>query len=146
MRACRCSDNKTYPDERPMPQMMSIRRSVRERGRRLFHEFSAAGFSQPPCDLVGARCGLKDNPPRGPAPGPAEVSGVLGRDLMTMHELKFHAASQAQRQEIIRHRDQLSQHRRRAVSLDEAARDWIGSHAADWRARFEVEWRESASA
>jgi hypothetical protein len=65
---------------------------------------------------------------------------------MTIHELKFLAASQAQRQEIIRHRDRLSQHRGRAVSLDEAARDWIGNYAADWRARFEVEWRESAPA
>jgi len=65
---------------------------------------------------------------------------------MTIQDLKFHASSQAQREEIIRHRNRLSQHRGRAVSLDEAARDWIGGYAADWRARFEVEWRESASA
>lgn len=125
---------------------MRIPQAVRERGRRLFHGFSAAGSSQLPCDPVDPWCGLEDNPPRGPAPGPKGINGVRAPDRMTMQDLKFHASSQAQREEIIRHRDRLSQHRRRAVSLDEAARDWIGSHAADWRARFEVEWRESASA
>lgn len=58
---------------------------------------------------------------------------------------KFRAASQAQREEIMRYRDILSERCGRAVSLDEAARDWIRSYAAEWRARFEAEWRDSAT-
>jgi hypothetical protein len=59
-------------------------------------------------------------------------------------DLKFHAASRAQRQEIMRHRERLCRRRKHPVSLDEAARDWIRSYAAEWRRQFEAHWRESA--
>lgn len=128
-----------------MPPVMSIRQSVRERGRRLFHVSSATGFSRRPGDAIDCRFGIEKNSPRGPAPGPNGVHGVRVPDRMTTKkEPKFHAASQAQREEIMRHCERLSQCRGRAVGLDEAARDWISSYAADWRARFEAEWRESA--
>jgi hypothetical protein len=65
---------------------------------------------------------------------------------MTIQERKFHAASRAQREEIMRHRDRLARRRGCSVSLDEAARDWIRSFAAEWRQQFEAHWRESAHA
>ena len=64
---------------------------------------------------------------------------------MSPQDLKFHAASQAQREEIIRHRDRLSRRRGCCVSLDEAARDWISSYAAEWRDQFEAHWCGSGS-
>ena len=59
---------------------------------------------------------------------------------------KFRLASRAQRDEIKKHRGRLSQRLGRAVTLDEAARDWILSYAAEWRAKFEAAWREPAEA
>ncbi|MFQ5412060.1 MAG: hypothetical protein ACE5EC_07170 [Phycisphaerae bacterium] len=45
-------------------------------------------------------------------------------------------AMRDQRDEIIKHREAMVLLLGRIVSLDEAARDWIPSHAAEWRARI----------
>ncbi|MFQ5502424.1 MAG: hypothetical protein ACE5EQ_09010 [Phycisphaerae bacterium] len=45
-------------------------------------------------------------------------------------------AMRDQRNEIIRHREAMVIRMGRIVSLDEAARDWIPAHAAEWRDRI----------
>jgi hypothetical protein len=57
---------------------------------------------------------------------------------MDRHNLEFKRASRAQREEIVKHRDRMVRSSGRLVSLDDAARDWISSRAAEWRAEFEV--------
>ncbi len=54
---------------------------------------------------------------------------------------KSRIAGHAQREEIVKHRDILVRRLGRSVSLDDAARDWIKSYAAEWRTRFEARWR-----
>jgi hypothetical protein len=49
----------------------------------------------------------------------------------------FRQASRAQRAEILKHRDEMSRRCGHAISLDEAARDWINANAAHWREEFE---------
>lgn len=49
----------------------------------------------------------------------------------------FRAANRAQRAEIVKHRETMMRCLGRIVSLDEAARDWIQTHAASWREQFE---------
>ena len=51
--------------------------------------------------------------------------------------LPFKIAHRVQREEIVKHRDKLVRTLGRMVSLDEAARDWIESCAAQWRAKFD---------
>ncbi len=57
---------------------------------------------------------------------------------MDWQKLEFKRASRAQREEIVKHRDRMVRASGRLVSLDDAARDWISSSAAEWRADFEV--------
>ncbi len=62
------------------------------------------------------------------------------RELLDERQEKLRIASRAQCLEILRHRETMSRRLQRAISLDEAARDWIRRHAAEWRARFEANW------
>lgn len=72
--------------------------------------------------------------PRGAIVGEPDAEGILIN--------KFKIASREQRVVIIHHRSRLARHLGRAVSIDEAARDWILSYAAEWRAKFEEEWQQ----
>jgi len=67
------------------------------------------------------------------------------RELLDERQEKLRIASRAQCLEILRHREELSRRLNRSVSLDEAARDWIRCHAAEWRARFEANWHRVQS-
>ncbi len=49
----------------------------------------------------------------------------------------FKIANRAQCAEIVKHRDHLSGQLGRQVSLDDAARDWIRTRAAQWREAFD---------
>lgn len=92
--------------------------------------------------------------PRVRQDGVAESGGQTAGENVPLHSLtmpvdplaRFKVASQAQREEIVKHQERLVQCYGRAVSLDEAARDWIVSHAAEWRERFEAGWPEPAKA
>jgi hypothetical protein len=126
-----------------MPSLMSMRRVFPSLSRTAPH----AQRSSPTADS-GA-------PPREPGGGttvttsasrPA-VGNPLGTRTSTIpsdRATKFRLASRAQRDEIKKHRERLSRRLGRAVTLDEAARDWILSYAAEWRAKFEAAWREPA--
>lgn len=49
----------------------------------------------------------------------------------------FKIANRAQYAEIVKHREHLTDQLGRSVSLDDAARDWIRTRAAQWREAFE---------
>ncbi len=65
-----------------------------------------------------------------------ENTSACSCDASRCDEL-FRLANQAQRAEIVKHREVMMRRLGRIVSLDEAARDWIYTHAASWRAEFE---------
>ena len=121
-----------------MPPVMSIRNALLgltkllpalrkdrcvERGAKTPHEPGKQRSSR-----ARLRCDAELEPPQEPSTDP-----ILD---------KFKLANQAQREEILKHRDRLSRLLGRPVSLDEAARDWILCYAAEWRERFEAEWNQ----
>ncbi len=58
-------------------------------------------------------------------------------DSSALHQTKQRIANREQRAEIVKHRDRMARKSGRPISLDEAARDWINTFAAEWRAAFE---------
>jgi hypothetical protein len=60
-----------------------------------------------------------------------------GSSAAALPDELFRQASRAQRAEIVKHREKMSQRCHRRISLDEAARDWIKTSAARWREEFE---------
>lgn len=58
-------------------------------------------------------------------------------DTSAWHQTKQHIANREQRAEIVKHRARMARKSGRPISLDEAARDWINTFAAEWRVAFE---------
>ena len=130
-----------------MPSLMSMRRVFLSLSRTAPHARRCSPATEP-----GAA-------PRAPGGGGTAVTASVNRlavgdpvgtkkpsSMPGERATKFRLASRAQRDEIKKHRDRLSRRLGRAVTLDEAARDWILSYAAEWRAKFEAAWREPAEA
>lgn len=91
---------------------------------------------------VGKRGGV--DPPRSGSIGPttpaepdANAEPPREQASATGQQIPFKIAHRVQREEIVKHRDKLVRTLGRMVSLDEAARDWIESCAAQWRAKFD---------
>ena len=78
-------------------------------------------------------------------PVPCEAAALTAEEVNaseTSRQAKLALAIREQRAEIIRHLYAMVLRRGQIVSLDEAARDWIPSHAATWRARHEGKLRD----
>jgi len=63
-----------------------------------------------------------------------ETPGTLNA-VTTARQVRMASDIRSQRAEIIAHREQMIRELGRAVSLDEAARDWIPRNAQAWRSR-----------
>jgi len=76
---------------------------------------------------------------------PCEAAALTAEEVNaseTSRQAKLALAIREQRAEIIRHLYAMVLRRGQIVSMDEAARDWIPSHAATWRARHEGKLRD----
>ncbi|MBN2559702.1 MAG: hypothetical protein JXQ75_02065 [Phycisphaerae bacterium] len=121
----------------PMAKVMM----VRETAFRLAEHVASARRSSP---LEGHSSNMPHEDPQNTLGSRPRCRGETGpRAVPRSAEARrdaFRIANRAQRREIVRHRDRLERRFSRAVSLDEAARDWIAIYAAEWRARFDDDW------
>jgi len=75
-------------------------------------------------------------------PGEALVAAIRHRQRdthETWRQAKFFLANEIQRAEIRAHRESLSYRAGRIIAMDEAAIDWIRTHASAFRKHYEAE-------